>query len=485
MPQSTLGGELDGTHYGAAFESEFLLAKTEYVPTETQVEEDNWVAGMEWADSLGADVISSSLGYSDWYVTANYNGDFCVTTKAADSAAVLGIIVCNSMGNAGPGASTLSAPADADSIISCGAVNSSGSIASFSSRGPTADGRTKPEVCAQGVSTTCATSNSTTSFGTASGTSLSTPLIGGAAAIVLSAHPTWTPMQVREALMMTASQFCSPNNSYGWGIIDVMAAINYDGCTEPGAPNAPSTTNPSPCASENFSIVWSPRFCATAYELYENGFLIYDGPLTQQTLARSSGSLTYTVKAKNGCGAGLASAVGGATIIQSAPAAPNAPMTSNASPCLSENYSVSWIAVTLATGYELYENNVLVYDGSNLNATLSHASGSFSYNVIAKNDCATGTQSATGGATSINNCSCHANPNCDGVINVQDVVLVVNEAFRGAGPTVDASCTHVSRNDVDCDCAVSVTDVVHVVNVAFRGANAALEFCNACVSQCP
>ena len=482
---STLGGELDGTHYGPAFESEFLLAKTEYVPTETQVEEDNWVAGMEWADMNGADVISSSLAYSDWYVTANYNGDFCVTTKAADSAAVLGIVVCNSMGNSGPGASTLAAPADADSIISVGAVDASGTIASFSSRGPTADGRMKPELCARGVSTSCATSSTTTSFGSASGTSLSCPLVGGAVAVVLSAHPTWTPMQVREALMMTASQFCSPNNNYGWGIIDVMAAINYDGCTEPGAPNAPITTDPTPCANVSYSILWSTKPCATGYQLFENAILIYDGPLTQQTLSRASGSFTYTVKGKNACGAGVAGPAGGATTIQSTPAAPSAPLTSNPSPCGPENYTVSWTAVSLASAYELYENNALIYDGANLNFTTNHAAGSYSYHVIAKNTCAAGPQSATGAATSINVCNCHGDPNCDGAIDVLDVVMVVNEAFRGMAGTADPSCTHVSRNDVDCDCAVSVTDVVHVVNVAFRGASKALEFCNACVSPCP
>lgn len=483
---SILGGALDGTHYGPAFESEFLLAKTEYVPTETQVEEDNWVAAMEWADQNGADVISSSLGYTDWYVAANYNGDFCVTTKAADSAAVLGIVVCNSAGNSGPGSSTLGAPADADSILTVGSVGSGGNISGFSSRGPTADSRIKPEVCALGEGNSRASSASTSSFSTSgNGTSYACPLVGGAAAIILSAHPTWTPMQVREALMMTASQFCTPNNNYGWGIIDVMAAINYDGCTEPGAPNAPSTTNDTPCASENYTIVWSPKTCATGYELYENDILIYAGALTQQTLARASGSFTYTVRATNGCGAGVASAAGGATVIQAGPAAPSAPLTSNSSPCASANYTVSWSAVSLATAYELYENDVLVFDGANLNTTRSHASGTFTYHVIAKNGCASGPQSADGAVTTINDCACHADAQCDGVTNIQDVVLVVNEAFRGSAPLIDSTCTHASRNDVDCDCTVSITDVVHVVNVAFRGANPAIEFCDACASQCP
>ncbi len=483
---STLGGALDGTHYGPAFEAEFLLAKTENVASETQVEEDDWAAAMRWADTMGADVISSSLGYSDWYVTANYNGDFCVTTKAADSAAAIGIVVCNSMGNSGPGATTLSAPADADSIVSCGAVDSNGTIAGFSSRGPTFDGRIKPEVCAQGVATYCATPTTTTSYGRVNGTSLSTPLIGGAAAVILSAHPSWTPMQVREAMMMTASQRCMPGNVYGWGIIDVMAAINYDGCAEPCAPNAPVTTDPSPCANATYTIAWSAVAGSTGYELYENGNLIYSGPLTQFNIARASGSYTYTVKAVNGCGAGLASPAGGATTILTAPAAPDAPLTSNPSPCGPDDYTISWSASTGATAYELYENGSLIYDGPNLDFTTSHASGSYSYHVIAKNDCGAGAASATGGATSINDCGCHADDaSCDGVTDILDVVAIVNEAFRGFAAVTDPSCTHVSRFDVDCDCAVTVTDVVAVINVAFRGMSAALIFCNPCTTPCP
>lgn len=224
---STCGGEQPGTLYGPAYEADFIVAKTEDVTGETQVEEFNWVAALEWVDSMGADIVTSSLSYSDWYVSSNYNGDYCVTTVAADQAAENGMLICNSAGNSGPTSPSIGAPADADSIITVGAVYSSGTLASFSSRGPTADGRTKPEVCAMGVSVTVASASGDLSYSTSSGTSFSCPLTAGAAAIVWGANPSWTNMQVREAMMMTADNADSPDNNYGWGIVDTWAALNY------------------------------------------------------------------------------------------------------------------------------------------------------------------------------------------------------------------------------------------------------------------
>lgn len=224
---SALGGATTGNLYGPAYGAYFILGKTEDTSMEQPIEEDHWVAGIEWADSIGADVVSSSLAYIDWYSYSDMDGNTAVTTVAADIAAWRGIVVCNAMANAGPGVGTLHAPADADSIIACGAVYSDGEIVYFSSRGPSYDGRTKPEVCARGVSTSCADPYDPTGYTTASGTSLSTPLIGGAAAVILSAHPQWTPMQVREAMMMSGDHASSPDNDYGWGVPDILAAINY------------------------------------------------------------------------------------------------------------------------------------------------------------------------------------------------------------------------------------------------------------------
>jgi len=225
---SVVGGYEPGSLLGVAYDCSFLLAKTEILDQEIQIEEDYYTAGLEWGEALGTDIVSSSLGYIDWYTFDQMDGHTAITTQAVDIAASLGVVCVTAAGN--EGGSTwghIIAPADADSVISCGAVNSDGILAAFSSPGPTADGRIKPEVVARGVSTYAAGTSSDVSFINASGTSLSTPLVAGATALILEAHPTWNPMMVREALMMTASQSESPNNQYGYGIIDVMAAINY------------------------------------------------------------------------------------------------------------------------------------------------------------------------------------------------------------------------------------------------------------------
>ena len=227
---SALGGYAIGELIGPAYNARFLLAKTEDDRSETPVEEDNWVAAVEWADSLGADVISSSLGYMKFYDTADdyswtdLNGHTTVVTLGADMAARRGIMVSNAMGNDGPGGRTLQAPADADSILACGAVNSSDLIAEFSSRGNTSDGRIKPEVVAQGVYTWWAKAG-TTGYVVVSGTSASTPLVGGAAALVREAHPEWTVAQVRQAILSTADRAARPDSNYGYGRVDVLRAI--------------------------------------------------------------------------------------------------------------------------------------------------------------------------------------------------------------------------------------------------------------------
>jgi hypothetical protein len=220
---SVVGAWDPGRMIGAAPGASFLLGKTEEVSSETPVEEDYWVEGLEWAEAEGADVVSSSLGYIDWYDYDDLDGQTAVTTRAARVAARKGVVLCNSMGNEGLGPGSLIAPADAESILAVGAVSLSGTRAGFSSTGPTADGRVKPDVMACGVSVWAATP-SDSSYTWASGTSMAAPLVAGAVAVLLEARPTWTPVELMDAIRTTATRAAAPDNYYGWGVVQALSA---------------------------------------------------------------------------------------------------------------------------------------------------------------------------------------------------------------------------------------------------------------------
>ena len=233
---SLVGAYKEGQLVSPAYNASFILGKTEYVPTETHVEEDYWAAAIEWMESSGVDVVSSSLGYNIFdsgvnYLYADMNGRTAIVSKAAVLAARRGVVVVNAMGNEGAGMvpPSITAPADADSIISVGAVTASGFLAGFSSNGPTSDGRMKPDVSAHGVGTYWATPGTSSYSGGSQGTSLATPLVAGVAAMILSAHPELTPIQVRDALRNTASIANKPDNNIGWGIINAYQAVLYHG----------------------------------------------------------------------------------------------------------------------------------------------------------------------------------------------------------------------------------------------------------------
>jgi serine protease AprX len=224
---SVAAGFSSGHVIGPAYNANVILCKTENTASETPVEEDNWVAALEFADSIGTDVISTSLGYSDWYNYSDMDGQTAVITLAANTCDALGIVLVVSAGNEGSLAGTISAPADAFDILAVGAVSSSGLIGGFSSRGPTYDGRTKPEICAMGVDAFGASSSSDVSYQYASGTSLAAPLIAGAACLLIEARPELTPAQVRQALKATATRADHPDNNYGWGIADLTKALKW------------------------------------------------------------------------------------------------------------------------------------------------------------------------------------------------------------------------------------------------------------------
>lgn len=244
---STIAGFSEGNLIGPAYGATFYLAKTENNQSETHVEEDNWCAAAEWADENGAQIISSSLGYTDFdsgtdYTASDMDGETTIVTLCAEAAAANGIVVINSAGNsgAGNGENTIGAPSDGHSVIAAGAVTSSDQRSSFSSVGPSADGRIKPDVMAMGSAVTVASSNSDNGYSSVDGTSFACPLTTAVAALVLEANPNLTAAKVRDILRNTADGATSPDTLYGYGIIDALAAVNRA--------VAESTGNQSPIA---------------------------------------------------------------------------------------------------------------------------------------------------------------------------------------------------------------------------------------------
>jgi hypothetical protein len=163
-----------------------------------------------------------------WYDYEDLDGNTAMTTRAVDIAASRGILVVTAAGNEGgfpwP---TLLAPADADSVIAVGAVDALGEVSGFSSRGPTYDGRIKPDVMAQGEMVATISWQSSHGLAPGFGTSAATPLVAGACALILQKNPDWSPIQIRDALRATANHADDPDNDHGWGIINSHAASNY------------------------------------------------------------------------------------------------------------------------------------------------------------------------------------------------------------------------------------------------------------------
>lgn len=220
---SEMAGYEPGQLVGAAYGASYVLAKTEILAQEIRAEEDYWVAAAEWMESLGVDIISSSLGYIDWYDTTQLDGYTPIVTQAAEIAASLGVIVVNAAGNEGNTEwHKVIPPADGDSVIAVGGVDTSGVIVNFSSRGPTADGRIKPDLCALGAADYLA--NYTGGYVFSSGTSFAAPLVAGGIALLQEAHPEWRYIDIITALKRASSRSAFPDNNYGWGIPDFTRA---------------------------------------------------------------------------------------------------------------------------------------------------------------------------------------------------------------------------------------------------------------------
>ena len=234
MVLGTIAAYLPDELVGGAYDASFILVKTEDTTSEYQQEEDFYVAGLQFIEANGGDVATSSLGYIDWYTQSDLDGLTATTTIAVNVATANGVHCVTAAGNnhhdSNPTTSALIAPADAFDVITCGAVHPDGQIVDFSSDGPTADGRVKPEVLARGIQvmTLCAHEdfNCTTDTG---GTSVSTPLIASVVACLTQAHPDWPTSQMRVRLFRSASDWLAngtvdPLFVRGYGIPDAELA---------------------------------------------------------------------------------------------------------------------------------------------------------------------------------------------------------------------------------------------------------------------
>jgi len=225
-----IGGDFDGRYRGVAPGAQFLVAKTENPDTlpdyEFPVEEDTYIAGLEWCESMGVDIISSSLGYSEWYSWPHdYDGRTSPASIAAYEATKRGVVVVTAAGNVV--GSRLDMPGDAVDVITVGGIDTLYNRWQYSGHGPTYDGRMKPEIVCLADAPVVVDPDSTDSYLYSTGTSGATAMTAGICALLLEAHPNWNVDSVRNALFSTASHASTPNDSMGYGWPDVFAAIHY------------------------------------------------------------------------------------------------------------------------------------------------------------------------------------------------------------------------------------------------------------------
>ncbi len=227
---STVAAYRPGVFVGSCPESKYFLFRTEDVGSEQMIEEYNWAIGAEYADSAGVDVISSSLGYTTFdnstfnHTYADMNGNTTVISRMADMAAKKGMLVVNSAGNDGNGTwHYIGAPADGDSVLSVGAVNGSGVIASFSSYGPTSDGQIKPDVVSVGAGTIVSSTTGTVT--TNSGTSFSGPNMAGIATCLWQLFPEYNNWKIITTLHKASDKYATPGERYGYGLPNMKTAV--------------------------------------------------------------------------------------------------------------------------------------------------------------------------------------------------------------------------------------------------------------------
>ena len=283
---SIMASNIPGQLVGTSPKADYYLYRTEDAYTESPVEEQYWAAAAERADSIGIDVISTSLGYDEFdnpvfnHTYADMNGNTTIAARAADFAAKKGIIVVIAAGNEGTSAwHFITTPADADSVVAVGAVNTSGVIGSFSSYGPSSDGRVKPDVASVGVGT--ALSSTTGTIITGNGTSFATPNMAGLITCLWQAFPEFTNMEVIQAVKKSSSIYNAPDNRIGYGIPNFRIA--YDDLNQQRALRNINTilgddwikVFPNPFKN-NFNVAIKPQHTSNGvFKLYDASGKLY------------------------------------------------------------------------------------------------------------------------------------------------------------------------------------------------------------------
>jgi subtilisin family serine protease len=291
---SIIAGNIPGQLVGSCPKADFLLYRSEDVSSESPVEEQYWTAAAERADSAGADIITTSLGYNTFdnpvfdYTYSDMNGHTTLIAKAATLAAKKGMILLNAAGNEGNNSwHFITTPADADSTISVGAVNNEGIVASFSSYGPSADGRVEPVAASVGEGT--AVSSTTGPVVTGNGTSFATPNLAGLVACLWQAFPEFTNMEIINEIKKSSSTYNDPDDRIGYGIPDFQKAydelnqqkILRDADSILGNSNIKIYPNPF---KNNFTILIKPQHTSTGtFKMYDaNGKLYFTKQISLQ-----------------------------------------------------------------------------------------------------------------------------------------------------------------------------------------------------------
>ena len=311
---SILAGRINDTIEGTAAGADFLLFRTEDTGSEFPVEEDFWIAAAEYADSAGADIITSSLGYSTFddpllnYKFADLDGNSTFITKAADIAASKGILVFSSAGNErNKEWIRILAPSDGDSVMSVGAVDGNGTIAVFSSAGPSSDGRIKPDNSTMGVSVTVQTAGN--SVTRSNGTSFSCPVLSGMTACLMQAVPDATNTEIIDALHSSSDRFNKPDSLYGYGIPDMAQALSKIQDLHTEIPDKATIAGPNPTTGE-FEVTFKEPpgkiiieiFTSSGTRIYRKDFKEYTGRTIRISVLNKTNEGLYFVRLITGTG---------------------------------------------------------------------------------------------------------------------------------------------------------------------------------------